>query len=207
MGGRDIRSSQRAVYSHDGMCLQVRSSIPHMADTIPIRKTRNYPWVLGQISRVLRPGGLFVSYEWDLYPFFDPSNAALSESDLSRDLPAVFRLHHAVDEALTLLRVPSNARHVLEFLQRTGRFEEISRRVLYVPIGVWHPDSEMRNIGEECLEAHRRYARSVRALLIKQLCTEAQADSIISDYVHELTVSRGLVAVLYTVHARRGVAA
>lgn len=205
MGRRDIRSRQRAVHSHDGTYIQARSCVHvhHMADTIHIRQTRNYPWVLGEVSRVLRPGGLFVSYEWDLYPFFDPSNAALSERDLSVDFPAVFRLHHAVNEALALLHVPPIARHVPELLQRTGRFEGISRGVLYVPIGVWHPDAGRRNIGDACLEAHRRYAQSVRALLIQQLCTETQADGMISDYVRELTASRGLVAVLYTVHARR----
>ncbi|KDR78240.1 hypothetical protein GALMADRAFT_138359 [Galerina marginata CBS 339.88] len=159
-----------------------------------------YPQVLQEVARVLRPGGLFVSYEWAPYPAFDPS----LQRDLAIYAPASFRFHDAINTALLQRRgLHPIAAQIPSFLASAGVFAEISAGQHYIPIGAWSADPSLQSIGTACLEANERYASSVKPLLCDSGWTDAEAESMLTDFIREIRTMNGLVSVLYTVHARR----
>jgi hypothetical protein len=72
-----------------------------------------------------------------------------------------------------------------------------------IPIGVWPSDVESQNIGADYLRVCKRYAESSKPLLLAAGWSGAALERMITDYIQEIHTVRGLVEVLYTVHARR----
>ncbi|KAF8970644.1 S-adenosyl-L-methionine-dependent methyltransferase [Flammula alnicola] len=160
---------------------------------------RDYRLLVEEVARVLRPGGLFVAYEWSPYPAFDPS----LQRDLPTHAPASCRLSEAINAALLSRGLHPIASYVDAFLESVGRFAEISSSEYYVPIGTWSPDPSMRSIGATCLEAHERYADSVRPMLVESGRAAVEVDNMLARYIQEVRTVDGLVSVLYIVHARK----
>lgn len=149
-----------------------------------------------EVARVLRPGGLFVSYEWSPYPAFDSSYPKV-------DAPASARLHAAVNAALAGRGLHPLASSIPNILAGVDAFTDISPKVYYVPIGAWPANDTMRHIGKECRMAQEKYASSVTPLLIEAGLKEDEVGKLVADYISEINSVRGLVRVLHTVHARR----
>ncbi|CAA7262004.1 unnamed protein product [Cyclocybe aegerita] len=161
---------------------------------------RDYHAVLDEVARVLRPGGLFVSCEWDPYTAFDPA----SNRNLAMHAPACCRFFDAVNDALDSCRglrpIPELITSILE---SKGCFTAISPRKLYIPIGAWRADPALRTIGVDCRRAHQRYADSIKPLLIEAGWTQNGLDRLVGEYMREMDSLNGLVAVVHTVHARK----
>lgn len=149
--------------------------------------------------RVLRPGGLFISYEWAAYPAFDPS----LQLDPATHAPASFRFHDAINGALQRRGLQAIAALVPSFLTNAGAFVEISPAQHYIPIGTWSTDPYLQSIGAASLQANMRYAQSVKPFLLESGWSEPDADTMLEDYIQEIRTRDGLVSILYTVHARR----
>ncbi|TBU54962.1 S-adenosyl-L-methionine-dependent methyltransferase [Dichomitus squalens] len=158
---------------------------------------RDYGALLPEIARVLRRGGLFVSSEWGRRPIM------VDGSDLAVRAPHTSEFFTAVRETLRERRgIHTVAPGIPRLLDDSGCFVNIVPRRYYMPIGDWHTDPELRELGREYREMVELYARSMRAVLIEGRWA-ADADALIEGYIQETWRVRGMVSVYYTVHARR----
>ncbi|KAF8181107.1 S-adenosyl-L-methionine-dependent methyltransferase [Pholiota molesta] len=152
-----------------------------------------------EVARLLRPGGLFVSYEWSPHPAFDPS----LRRDPALHAPASARFHAAITAALAGRGLRALGRLVPSYLADAGAFTDIAASTYCVPVGAWPANHAMRRIGRACHAAQEQYASSIRPLLGEAGWTEDAVDELVTDYFLEMNSTRGLVCKLYTVHARR----
>ncbi|KJA24902.1 hypothetical protein HYPSUDRAFT_453725 [Hypholoma sublateritium FD-334 SS-4] len=160
----------------------------------------DYTELAQEAGRLLRPGGMLMSYEWSRLPAFDPAMG----QDPNVHAPASVQFFSAINAALAARRVYQLAGHVPAFLASTGLFTDISAREYHVPIGPWPADPALHDIGVACLSAQQEYARSIRQLLLDSGGgTQHAVDSLVDEYLHEINSVRGLVSILYMVHARR----
>lgn len=151
---------------------------------------------------MLRPEGLFLSCEWSPFPSFDPS--LQQDRDLSRDAPASCRFYNALNTALLHARgLHPIANQIHTLLQNAGGFEDIVATEYHIPIGPWPADPFLQNIGARCLVATERYADSVKPFLTESGWTEAQVNTLKTDFIREINTVGGLTSVLYVVHARK----
>ena len=158
---------------------------------------RDYGALLPEIARVLRRGGLFVSCEWGRCPVMADG------SDLAVHAPQTLEFFTAVRETLREQRgIPTVAPVIPQLLEDSGWFVNIVPRRYFMPIGDWHSSPELRAIGREYREMVALYARSMRSVLMEGR-RAAEANDLIDGYIRESWSVRGLVSVLYTVHARR----
>lgn len=164
------------------------------------RKVHDYHVAMEEISRVLRPGGLFISREWGQSVAFPQS----WEGGLSTHAPACSRFLDAVNSVLTSRRAPYPLEvDVALLLSGSRNFVDITAVSYYIPIGSWSSDASLRHIGEINLKAQERYAESVRHLFIEAAWEESDIDLLLTDYVEEIRRVDGLLTVCYTVHARK----
>ena len=163
-------------------------------------QVRDYPSILQEVARVLRPGGLFVSCELGRYPAFDPSFRRVP----SVDAPATDRFFTAISNALASRGgIQPMAHQIPAFIANSGYFVDITVEQRFIPIGVWPSDVESQNIGADYLRVCERYAESSKRLLLEAGWSGATLERMIEDYIQEIRNVSGLVGVVHTVHARR----
>ncbi|KII87150.1 hypothetical protein PLICRDRAFT_112726 [Plicaturopsis crispa FD-325 SS-3] len=107
----------------------------------------NYPRLLKEIGRLLRPGGMVLLIEPDLEPMADGRMASEIEgfSGLSGWFALWEAYHYCLHRRGIDVTVPQSLR---ELLETAGEFENISVRVGSVPIGFWPRDPLHLAIGE-----------------------------------------------------------
>jgi len=159
----------------------------------------DYPNMLQEVIRILRPGGLFVSYEMGSYPVLHP----YYNLDARTLLPAATRFFGVVNEALQRRGIGCIAPTVPDLLSSSGSFTDITPQQFYMPIGPWPADPRMKSIGRAFRATLRKYTEAVRPMLIREGWADGELNQIIDDYLHETMVMRGMVGVCYTVHARK----
>jgi len=160
----------------------------------------NYPAMVREVARVLRPGGLFLSGEWERGPTF--ADPALGNAN---SIPAIHRLLNLVDDALGARhRVFPVAPHIPAWLAESGRFRDITPQFHLVPIGDWHPDPAMQALGNNFRDIWVRYADSLRPMLREGLgLDEVQVDELVAGYVNDMDNVSGMIGVYHTVHAKK----
>lgn len=157
----------------------------------------DYGGLLPEVARVLRPGGLFVSNEWARSPIMRDG------SDVNIRAPSTAEFFRAVRDTLRERRgIPTVAHKIPDLLQDSGCFTDIVSQPFFMPIGGWHDNPALRELGREYREMVELYARSMRAVLIEGPWA-ARAEALIQGYIDESRRVSGLVSVYYTVHARR----
>jgi len=159
----------------------------------------NYPRMLEEVTRILHPGGLFVSYELGSYPVFHPC----FNLDARIHLPGATRFFDVVNEALQRMGIQRIAPVVPDLLTASGSFTDITPQQFYMPIGPWHSNPEMKTLGRAFRAVLRKYTEAVRPMLSRAGWTDCDLDQIIGDYLRETMMVRGMVGVYYTVHARK----
>ncbi len=140
-----------------------------------------------------------MSYEWSRLPAFQRTRGL----DPNVSAPASTQFFNAINAALAARGVHHLAGYVPAILAGSGLFAEITMGEHVVPIGSWPDDPADRDIGVASLSAQQEYARSIRQLLLESGYTDAGITNLVADYLQEINDVRGLVSVLYTVHARR----
>jgi hypothetical protein len=155
--------------------------------------------MLQEVTRILQPGGLFVSYELESYPAFHPC----FNLDARTHLPGATRFFDVVNEALQGMGIRRIAPTVPDFLTSAGVFTDITPQQFYMPIGPWHSDPELRSLGRAFRAVMWKYTEAVRPMLRKAGWGDRDLGRIIEDYLHETMMVRGMVGVYYTVHARK----
>ncbi len=158
---------------------------------------RDYGGLLPEVARLLRPGGLFVSNEWARCPVM------LDGSDLDVHAPSTAQFFKAVRDTLRERRgILTIAHKIPELLQDSRYFTDVVSCPFFMPVGGWHDDPALRELGREYREMVELYARSMRAVLIEGPWA-ARADDLIQDYINESWRVPGLGSLYHTVHARR----
>ena len=159
-----------------------------------------YRDAMEEMTRVLRPGGLFISIEWSNFVTLHP----VIRADIRTHVPASCRFYDAINEVLRSNRDP----HPIEIdvallLSNCERFVDITATTHYVPIGSWPTDTALRWIGEINLMAQQRYADSVRPLLLDASWEENDVERLVTEYVNELGSVDGMATICYTVYASK----
>lgn len=152
------------------------------------------------MGRVLRPGGLFLSCEWERWPTFHPTFAGYRPSHV----PGACQFYDMLTRALDICKgIQPIASRVPSFVDSTNLFTDITSSCYYMPIGPWHDDPSMKMLGRAFRASLLRYIDSVRPLLLEAGYSEADIDRITGAYIHELKTVRGMVGAFHTVHAQR----
>ncbi|KDQ56028.1 hypothetical protein JAAARDRAFT_180238 [Jaapia argillacea MUCL 33604] len=159
---------------------------------------KDYPAMLREVSRILRPGGLFLSCEWRYAVFLD---------DPPRDpqifCPSSHRFFAAVAHALHARGLEPVASRVPEWLIHTGQFTQMVPQRFSLPIGDWPDDPPARVIGTAAAVILKRFADSISPMLRENGMGEGALNDLIAAFAHELDHSRGMFLIYETVHARK----
>ncbi|KAH8989030.1 S-adenosyl-L-methionine-dependent methyltransferase [Lactarius hatsudake] len=143
------------------------------------------PGFLREVARILRPGGLFLSAEWDAHPALHPRH------------PWAGGFEDYIPQSITFYDIAS----IYTLITRNGSFEEpvSTRRV--IPISTPHaPGSNgLRFVGEVMERISQGYADALVA-------GRNVAPGIAENFKAELSWRNGVVSVYQTVFARKMVA-
>ncbi|KAF9054053.1 S-adenosyl-L-methionine-dependent methyltransferase [Panaeolus papilionaceus] len=161
---------------------------------------RDFPFVLREAARVLKPGGLFVSHEWGRHVDVDPSYGTID----SVNIPATRRFYDVLNEALrTARRLLPIAHRIPDLIHTSEQFASVEGSQRQVPIGTWPEDQTSRRIGAACLQSLEVFANSVRYLLLSAGMEENDMNNTLAGFIQEIRTTPGLVCTLYTVCAHR----
>jgi hypothetical protein len=156
--------------------------------------------MLAEAARVLRPGGLFLSGEWERVPSF--ANPVSGDAD---PIPETRRLLNLVDTSLARHGAFPLATCIPGWLAESGQFQDITAQFHVVPIGDWHPDPVMKELGNDFRSVWVRYADSLKPMLGEPGLgmNEAQIDDLMEGYLQDMHNTSGMVGVYHTVHAKK----
>ncbi|KAK0217868.1 S-adenosyl-L-methionine-dependent methyltransferase [Armillaria fumosa] len=160
---------------------------------------RDYGEIIQEVKRILRPGGMFVSGEWGQHPLFHPSY----NLDPVTQTPSLSHFFQVLQSALARRGIPLVAGNIHAWLQSAGGFAYITPQTHYLPIGSWSNDHTMQRVGKAFRTVLSRYMDSVRPIILDLGMNEADLDHLYANARAEVASAQGLVAVYYSVHARR----
>lgn len=159
-----------------------------------------YTLMLDQVSRVLRPGGLFLLCEWANNTFVQQT----SSSRPAAQIPATTHYQAAVTECMRARGIPELAPdHIPVLLRRTNAFDAITIGQHVLPIGTWHPDPNLKRLGGLFRESLVTWMESMVPLLRDGGLSDRQISSLIHECIAELEGTEGMFAVYYTFWTRR----
>ncbi|KAK0202660.1 S-adenosyl-L-methionine-dependent methyltransferase [Desarmillaria ectypa] len=159
----------------------------------------DYGEIIREVSRILRPGGIFVSGEWGRRPAFHPSY----NLDPASQTPSFYRFFQLLHGALAQRGILPVAGTVHSMLQSNGGFSEITSQTRYFPIGPWSADRAMQRIGRAFRRVLSRYMDSVRPVILELGMNASDLDDLYADARAEIANAQGLVMVYYSVYAHR----
>ncbi|KAH7911257.1 S-adenosyl-L-methionine-dependent methyltransferase, partial [Hygrophoropsis aurantiaca] len=161
----------------------------------------DYPEMLREVARVLKPGGLFLSGEVARSPAFAPQYPFAAE----QGAPGAFRFFQEINQMLlNRSGLQQIADKIPRWLQQSGQFTDITMREFLIPIGDWNSSSLLKRVGGEYRQAMERFADSMRPMLRSDdAIDEMGLEQLIQGYIHDLYHVEGMVGVYHTVWARK----
>lgn len=172
----------------EGLCF-ADASVDVVHARMACLNARAVPGILREVARILRPGGLFLSAEWDGYPTLHPSVVGPGGN-----IPRTTTFYDA-----TLNVVPTLAPSIATLIGETRFFEEpVSRRrtiPISVPYAAGSPDG-LRFVGEVMKRVTQGYADALVAGGWVPL-------GVAENFKAELRERTGIVCVYQTVFARK----
>ncbi|KAK0467097.1 S-adenosyl-L-methionine-dependent methyltransferase [Desarmillaria tabescens] len=161
---------------------------------------RDYRRIIREVSRILRPGGIFVSGEWGQHPTIHPSY----NLDPASQTPSFCHFFQLLRDALARRGIPQNVPGTVHsLLQSSGGFFEVTPQTHYFPVGPWSSDHAIQRIGRAFRAVLSRYMDSVRPVILELGVNASDLDDLYAGARAEIGRAQGLVAVYYSVHARR----
>jgi hypothetical protein len=151
--------------------------------------------MLAEAARVLRPGGLFLSGEWERWPSFN-NNPNIGDRILGID-----RLVNVVDSLL----IQNYALYIPTWLDESAQFQDITVQSFSVPIGDWPSDPDQRALGKYFRSVCVQYVDSLKPLLgePRSGLNVVQINDLILGYLDNIYNVPGIVGKYHTVHAKK----
>lgn len=127
-----------------------------------------HPWIqveswealLAEVRRILVPGGVFLSGEFEHPPVLEGGEV------YSKDhFPSGHLFFEVIQEILPNRR--SEAARIDEHLNAIGGYRDITREQFLVPVGPWPIEDERQEIGQAMHEAFRLYLQSFRVSFLE----------------------------------------
>ncbi|KIK57748.1 hypothetical protein GYMLUDRAFT_75357 [Collybiopsis luxurians FD-317 M1] len=154
---------------------------------------RDYPWLLREIARVLRPGGLVLLIEPDLTPKVD--------GGFARDWSILWETYR---NCLTRQRIDVSVPERLEdMLGATGAFENIIKRDGNIPVGSWPKDKHLLSVGQLQWLDYDLFLPALRPMFLELGLTETQARSLIENAQHHLYQPGSMSTQVHIVHGSK----
>ncbi|KAK0240070.1 S-adenosyl-L-methionine-dependent methyltransferase [Armillaria nabsnona] len=161
----------------------------------------NYPRLLREISRLLRPGGLVILIEPNLTPTIDPSSPSSSQHDAS----GWFTFWETYHTCLRRQRIdPTVPQRMADMLFATGTFDNIAKREGNIPVGSWPRDPVILTVGQLQWMDYELLLPALRPFFLTVGLPETKVRSLIADAQHDLYhPSVHLSCVINIVHASK----
>lgn len=151
-----------------------------------------YKAMLGEASRVLRPGGLICLGEWIHVPV--DSNG--------RSPPGVAEFCHALNSSLLYVyAIPNIPPFLAQLVSESGGFEDIQSHDYHMPIGDWAPRT--KDLGFKFRQTLTTWTASAATVLVKAGYDEDAVNRLVNGYISEIFDVPGLRIVYRVVTARR----
>ncbi|PCH43259.1 S-adenosyl-L-methionine-dependent methyltransferase [Wolfiporia cocos MD-104 SS10] len=160
---------------------------------------QDYPGLVAEAARILRPGGLFVSCEWDVFPSMSMSNG---DVPVHVSAPRTHRFFRITHDFLRENGIPLVGRSVEGILQASNAFTNVHVERFRVPIGGWHP--ELQRPGRRMRQLLGVYATSVKVSMVgRNLMSEADGQALVQGLLDETEAVHGIVHTINVVYAWR----
>ncbi|KAI0341156.1 S-adenosyl-L-methionine-dependent methyltransferase [Trametopsis cervina] len=155
----------------------------------------DYPRVVDEVARILRPGGLFVACEWG-------RSAAMADNlDPAQHAPATFLFYQIVNETLRSRGIMPLAQRLESFIEASGQFERIRPRMYMMPVGSWNDTPGLQELGKRFRIVLVWYAHSMALMMIEAGRDPSLVNFVVGGFVHELFTVSGLICKYFTVSA------
>ncbi|KAJ7271148.1 hypothetical protein C8J57DRAFT_1603580 [Mycena rebaudengoi] len=165
------------------------------------KQVTSYATTLREVARLLRPGGLFLSGEWNRTAAFHPTYAPRTPETHAPAFTAFIAHVHA---ALTARGLPALPPPVPALLAADPAFTGVTESTYYLPIGAWHEDAALKRLGRAFRYAVLRYAAGMRPMFVEGgILSEEEMNEVYANLKRELHAVAGLVGVFRAVHARK----
>jgi SAM-dependent methyltransferase len=159
----------------------------------------DYPELLREVARLLRPGGLFFSGEIGRCIDF----AHGSSFDLARQVPRARSFFQVIDHSLGLRHLVPIADRIPGLIRQSHQFTMPTIQTFHIPVGDWHQNPVMRRVGMLYLKALKDFAESLKPMLREARMTQHEIDTLVTGFVEDIEHVPGLVGVYHTVWARK----
>ncbi|KAH8092174.1 hypothetical protein BXZ70DRAFT_951500 [Cristinia sonorae] len=152
---------------------------------------RDYPALVDEVARVLRPGGLFVGCEFNRIP------AMAHGRDASTHLPLSSRFFDAVNQTLYFSKGILNvAPCISRILNASDHFDEVHQLRVEMPVGGDHFGTCFKGL-------LKMYVEGLKVVLLDAGWSRAQVDDLARGYLHEMEHIPGMVSIYHAVYARK----
>lgn len=148
---------------------------------------QSFSGLLGEIARILRPGGLLLSGEWSHSIFVE------SDEDLHRVSPRLSEFFQLINPFMHAYSVEPV---IAQFLRGDERFVGVEENEHNVPL-----DDSPR--GERMKLAVIEYGESLRPFLLDSGISDERINVLLRNMQNELETTHGLFLRYHTLHCRR----
>jgi len=166
---------------------------------------RDYPMLLREVARVLRPGGLVLLVEPDLTPIMaaDGNAAAGSHDETSRS-SGWFTLWRIYRECLRRQGIDTSVpQRLSELLTDTQAFENVVTHGGHIPVGFWPKDEHQLTVGQLQWLDYDLFIPALKPFFLSTGVSESNVDRILQEAQRDLyypsTPYSSLIHVVYAV--------
>ena len=155
---------------------------------------------MNEVARILRPGGLFLAGEW--------GRCAAMEERFNPEAftPYACRFYNAVSECLSRTRgLTPVAPHLRDYIRSSDRFDRVECKRFTMPIGTWHSDPSMQDLGEKYRNSLVTYVHSMQLMMVEAGRDPDEVRELAGGYVNEMFTVHGMICYFYTVQANRSI--
>ncbi|RXW13348.1 hypothetical protein EST38_g12507 [Candolleomyces aberdarensis] len=207
--------------NHRGPVNTVLASNPHRQRNVLDLCTGNGKWVLemadqfrdaqfigvdigisllGEVERLLQPGGCFLSVEYSKQLSFHPDY----NRDIGEHAPATFHFFDTVNHILADTHgVSLDSADIQLLVTNSPHFHTVTTEQIYIPVGIWHEDDGLNTIGSSFRAGQKKLAVSFKQMLLDSGMSAEEVDALITDFTEEMHAVEGLVMVVHITHAER----